>query len=477
MNRIVIVLVAVGIAIGAGGYWLGRQAGPSEAKKDASGREILYYRNPMGEADTSKVPKKDSMGMAYIPVYKDEAEGASPTQGKGKILYYRNPMGAPDTSPVPKKDSMGMDYIPVYEGDQPDTAGTVKVSPDKIQKLGVQSAPVALRTFTRTVRAVGTVQADERKLFTVNTKFDGWITKLHANATGQFVRRGEPLMEVYAPDLVAAEEEYLVAVKSLRAMAASSDANRATAQELTQAALRRLRNWDISDDQIKQLEASGTVTRTLTLRSPATGTVMEKMAVDGARFMAGEALYRIADLSSVWVLADVFEQDLGALHANQTAKIVVNAYPGETFSGTVEFIYPTVSKDTRTGKVRVVIPNPDGRLKTDMYANVLIDAATSSEPVLTIPESAVIDGGTRQSVLIDRGDGKFEPREVKLGGHGDGIYEVREGLRPGDKVVTSANFLIDAESNLQAALKAFTSGGSAAPSPPQPSQSNEGRKQ
>jgi Cu(I)/Ag(I) efflux system membrane fusion protein len=471
-------LLATAIAIGAGGYWLGRwnfgtaaqtaarsaaEPTPMSATETGPDRKILFYRDPMGKPDISPVPKKDSMGMDYLPVYEGDETGApAPSaaaepapKGKGRILYYRNAMGLPDTSPTPKKDSMGMDYVPVYEGDEAGDDGMVKISPAKVQKLGVQSTTVELRALTRTIRTVGTVQADERRLFIVNTKFEGWIEKLHVNSTGEAVRRGDPLMEVYAPELVVAEEEYLLALRSLQSMKAASDETRAAAQQLAEAALRRLKNWDISDDQLNRLKTTGDVTRTLTLRAPANGVVLEKAAIEGMRFMPGEPLYRIADLSSVWVVADVFEQDLGALRVGQQAKIGINAYAGTAFTGKVDFIYPTVSNDTRTGKVRIVIANPDGRLKTGMYANVSLDAALGDRPVPAVPESAVIDSGTRQSVLVDRGEGRFEPREVKLGAHADGYYEIREGLAPDERVVTSANFLIDAESNLRAAFKAF----------------------
>jgi membrane fusion protein, copper/silver efflux system len=440
---------ALGLAIGA-------------AAAQSQQGKILYYRDPMGKPEYSAEPKKDSMGMDYIPVHDGEEDSvpAPPpavpaAAAKGKLLYYRNPMGLPDTSPVPKKDSMGMDYIPVYEGEAADETGAVKIGLAKVQKLGVQSAPVERRTLNRTIRAVGTVQADERRLFIVNTKFEGWIEKLYVNATGETVQRGQPLMEIYAPELVVAEREYLLAWRGLQDLAGAGPEIRNSASQLADAALQRLSNWDISADQVKRLQRAGTVTRTLTLRAPVDGTVMEKMAVEGMHFTAGDPLYRIADLSNLWVTADVFEQDIGMLRRGQEARIAVNAYPGTEFGGKVDFIYPTVSQETRTGKVRIVVANADGRLKTGMYTNVIVDTAVGDRPVLAVPDSAVIDSGTRQAVLIERGEGTFEPREVRLGAHADGFYEVRKGLAGGERVVVSANFLIDAESNLRAALKAF----------------------
>ena len=494
MRRVLIaaLLLAVAAGIAVAGYGFGlrtaaktpavaavapAEPGSRASSQAGSERKILYYKDPMGQPDYSPVPKKDSMGMDYIPVYEGEKEGPQPgpsaaalaPASKGKILYYRNPMGLPDTSPVPKKDSMNMDYLPVYEGEEPDGAGAVKINPAKVQELGVQIVPIEERQLTHTIRAVGTVQADERRLFVVNTKFEGWIDKLYVNATGQAVRRGEPLMEVYAPQLVVAEREYVLALQSQRSMANASTNPRGAAGQLAQASLQRLRNWDISDEQLARLQ-HGTVTRTLTLRAPADGIVLEKMAIEGMRFMPGEPLYRIADLSSVWLLADVFEQDLGAVRDGQEVKITVNAYPGQTFTGKVAFIYPTVSPETRTGKMRIVVPNPDIRLKTGMYANVALDVGVADHPVVAVPDSAVIDSGTKQAVLVARGEGTFEPRKVKLGAHADGYYEIREGLAAGERVVVSANFLIDAESNLKAAFKAFAPP-AAAPEPPKTSPS------
>jgi Cu(I)/Ag(I) efflux system membrane fusion protein len=467
-------LSALGVAA-AGGYWLGtRGVEPAvppamAAATPPSERQPLYYKDPMGKPEYSPVPKKDSMGMDYIPVYEEDENQATsappqgqqttepPPAGKGKILYYRNPMGLPDTSPTPKKDSMGMDYIPVYEGE--DDGSTVRVSLDKVQRLGVRTEPAAMRELRRTIRAVGTIQVDERKQAVVTTKFEGFIEKLHVNATGQAVKRGEPLLDFYAPELVAAQQEYLLAWRSLQDMAGASADVRSAAQQIANAALQRLRNWDISDDQVKRLQRSGTFTRTLTLRAPSDGVVLEKGAVEGMRFMPGDALYRIADLSTVWLIADVFEQDLAAVHAGEPAKLTVAAYPGTEFTGKVAFVYPTLTRETRTAKVRIEVPNPDGRLKIAMYGNVELTAPVTAAAVVAVPDSAVLNSGARQAVLVDRGEGRFEPREVKLGAHADGYTEIRSGLRAGESVVVAANFLIDAESNLRAALSAFTADG------------------
>lgn len=469
MKRVVLAVAVVALVLGAlgAGYWLGRKGetmitatAPIAVAAQASvPREPLYYQHPAGEPDFSPTPKKTEDGRDYVPVYEDEespppAAEAKPT-GKGKILYYRNPMGLPDTSPVPKKDWMGMDYIPVYEGEEADD-GSVTVSLAKVQRLGVQTEPVQTRELARTVRAVGTVQLDESRLAVVTTKFEGWIEKLHVNTTGQPVRRGQPLMEVYSPELVVAQQEYLVAWRALQDLAHAGEDVRTSAERLVEGALAKLRNWDISDDQIQRLRREGTVTRRIALRAPANGIVLEKPALEGMRFMPGELLFKTADLSRVWLIAEVFEQDLGAVREGQPARITVNAFPGLEFTGTVEFIYPTLARDTRTARVRIVVPNPDGRLRADMYASVALEAKTGTGPALAVPESAVINSGTRQVVLVERGEGRYEPRAVKIGAAADGYYEVREGLKPDERVVVSANFLIDAESNLRAALRSFT---------------------
>ncbi len=389
-----------------------------------------------------------------------KSEGA----GKGRILYYRNPMGLADTSPAPKKDSMGMDYIPVYEGEEPQ-GPEVKISLDKVQKLGVRTEAAALRNLSRTVRAVGTMEVDERALRTVAPRFEGWIERLHVNATGQLVQRGQPLMEVYSPDLIAAQQEYLVATRGVAALKDASPEIQASMRSLVEGSLQRLSNWGIGEQELAHLRSEGKPRNTITLRAPASGVVLEKPAVQGMRFMPGEMLFRIADLSSLWLLADVFEQDLGLVRPGQAAKVRVNAYPDKVFEGKVAFVYPTVTAETRTAKIRIEMPNPGQLLKPAMYASVELSTGQQRAPRLSVPDSAVLDSGTRQIVLVRRGEGLFEPREVKLGMRGDGYVEVIEGIKQGEDVVVSANFLIDAESNLRAAVGGFGHGAKPAAAP------------
>lgn len=395
-------------------------------------------------------PSAVNSSLALSP--QEETKG----EPKRKILYYRNPMGHPDTSPVPKKDSMGMDYLPVYEGEEPSDASGVKISTEKIQKLGVKTEVAALRKLTRTVRAVATVQPDERRLHKVAPRFEGWIQRLYVNTTGQAVKKGDALMDVYSPELITAQHEYVVARKGMRAVAEGSPEVEAAMERLGESALQRLRNWDISDADLESLWQEGQPKHLVTLRAPVSGVVLEKSVTQGQRFAPGEVLYQIADLSKVWMLVDVFEQDLALVHRGQSATVRMVAYPDKIFNGEVTFIYPTVMPETRTAKVRIELPNNQGLLKPAMYGRVELASFLGKDKVLTVPESAVLDKGAQQLVLVALGEGRFEPRTIKLGMYADDYVEVLEGLTAGEAVVVSANFLIDAESNLKAALGGFS---------------------
>ncbi len=427
MNRLGwIVGAAIVAAAGvASGYWLGTRGAAQAPHAVAQG--------PAPSAE--QAPKKER-----------------------KVLYYRNPMGLPDTSPVPKKDPMGMDYIAVYEGgaaEEKAPAGTVKINLDRVQLLGVRTEAAAPRELRRTVNAVGTIQVNERLLHRVAPRFEGWIEKLHVNTTGQPVVRGQPLLTVYSPELVTAQEEYLIALRGIRELKDSGPEVQAVMQRLADAVLRRLRNWEISEQELQALQQEGKPRRVLAYRSPVNGVVLQKPSVQGMRFMPGDVLYEIADLSSVWMLADVFEQELRLVRAGQEAKLRIVAYPDKVFAGKIVFIYPTIDQETRTARVRIEMPNPGGLLKPAMFGNIEIAGGEPRSNALSIPNSAVLDSGARQTVLVRRGEGLFEPRAVKLGMRADGYVEVNEGLRAGEEVVVRANFLIDAESNLKAALDTF----------------------
>ena len=290
------------------------------------------------------------------------ASTVPPANGKKerKILFYRNPMGLPDTSPTPKKDPMGMDYIAVFDGEEESeaaSAGQIQISTEKVQKLGVRLEAASMRTLDKVVRAVGRIEPDERLTYAIAPKFEGYIERLHVNATGQAVGKGQPLFEVYSPELVSAQREYAIAAQGVEALKGASEETQKGMRELAESSLMRLRNWDISNEQVKALSQSGAARRTLTFRSPVAGIVTEKKAVQGMRFMPGEALYQVTNLSSVWVIADVFEQDIVLVRPGAMATVRINAYPDKVFTGPVTYVYPTLTAETRTVPVRVELTN------------------------------------------------------------------------------------------------------------------------
>ncbi|MDD5035093.1 MAG: efflux RND transporter periplasmic adaptor subunit [Methylococcaceae bacterium] len=456
MNKLAALILALILTLGLGLFAGYRLAGWQTHLSSAPERKPLYYRHPMNPKVTSATPAKDEMGMDYLPVY---AEDATPTAApeKGRILYYRHPMGAADTSMTPKKDEMGMDYIPVYESEIGHTR-QLSISAEKIQKLGVRSEPVGKRSLIRTLRTLGTIQVDERRLHAVTTKFEGWVQRLHVNATGQAVKRGEPLLDIDSPDLLTAQQEYLIARRGMAALSESSAQARSTAQQLAENALQRLRYWDIGPAQLQALQSREAPLEALTLNAPVSGVVLEKPAQEGMRFTPGEVLFRIADLSRVWLLAEVFEQDVGWIRIGQGASISIDAYPDRYFEGRVDFIQPVLASETRTVRIRLELANAGGLLKPGMYGTAELKADAGGEAAVAVPESAVIDSGTRQIVLVQKGEGVFEPRRVKLGRLADSYFEILEGVEAGETVVTGANFLIDAESNLKSALDSPSAG-------------------
>jgi Cu(I)/Ag(I) efflux system membrane fusion protein len=403
---------------------------------------VIYYRDPDGRPFYSAEPKRTADGRDFVPVrasedvsFEDAPQPQAQNAGQKRILYYRNPMGLPDTSPVPKKDSMGMDYLPVYEGE--DDGAVIKLSPGRLQRTGVRSEGVARRIVVRPVRVPGTVQLDERRIAVVATRSDSFIDSVENVTTGDRVRKGQPLLRLYSPDIVAAAAQLI------------SNAG-------YEGSRRRLQNLNVPQEVIEEIERTRKVPLSITWRAPRDGLVLERNAVEGMKAQAGAVLFRIADVSSMWVLANVPEHDLGHIKMGQAVTIHVRSLPGRSFTGKVDLIYPQVNTETRTTRVRIELKNPEGALLPDMYADVEIATGSHNE-VLAVPDSAIIDTGTRQVVILDRGDGRFEPKEVKVGARGNGFIEVREGLEDGDRVVVTANFLIDAESNLKAALRALSS--------------------
>ena len=389
-------------------------------------------------------------------VTSSDAPSALPTTNHGatpgadaprEILYYRNPMGLADTSPVPKKDSMGMDYIPVYADDAPDATGAVKVSPARLQALGVRTAFVDQAPLALPLRAVGQVQVNERLIREIAPRFSGWIETLRINVPGDVIQRGDTLFTVYSPELLAAHQDYQLA-KTLQAEAVDTE-SRQLASTLLDAAATRLRNWQVRPDIPPQ--QAGRVP----FSAPVDGVLLSVDAVQGKPFAAGASLYRIADLSSVWVVADVFARDVGRLQPGQAVRITVDALPGQAFEARVDAFYPELNPATRTLRARFQVDNPKQHLRPGMLAHVEVDTGTGT-PVLQIPRSALIEYDEQRWVLQVKGEGRYSPVKVSVGARGTDAVEITEGLQRGDEVVVAANFLIDAESQLKSALQGFT---------------------
>ena len=331
------------------------------------------------------------------------------------------------------------------EGEVP----TVEIPTEKQRLIGVKTASVATVPLHKDIRLTGRIEYDEQKLTTINTKVDGWIERLYVDYTGRYVQKGEPLVEMYSPELLAAQQEliHLRAWDAPRTDDALDAMVASDTRDLRDAARRRLKLWDITEAQIRRIEATGTPLRTMTILSPITGYVMQKYALKGMRVMAGERLIDIADLGVVWITADVSEPDIELVRRGQSAQITLDSFPGKVFNARIAYVYPVLNAETRSARIRFSLPNPTGMFKPQMYANVEI--AIDLGLRLAVPEDAVLDTGERQIVYVDRGDGSFEPREVLCGIRGDGYREVLKGLREGELVATSAVFLIDSEAQLK----------------------------
>jgi Cu(I)/Ag(I) efflux system membrane fusion protein len=343
------------------------------------------------------------------------------------------------------------------EAEAPQAAGgqeapTVEVPPEKQQLIGVKTSEVSIRPLQKVIRTVGRIEYDERRLATVNTKFEGWIEKLYIDFSGRYVKKGDPLADVYSPELIATQQEFINVIRWARQGRDVKNEHigrmlTRDADAVVDAARQRLRLWDITDAQIKKIEESEKPIRTLTLYSPVSGYVVQKMALQGMRVMPGEKLFDIADLSTVWITSDIYEYELPLIKVGEAARLSLSYFPGKEFSSKIDYVYPTLAGDTRTAKARFTIPNPGTQLKPQMFTNVEIKIGLGRK--LSIPDDAVIDTGTRQIVYVDKGEGNFEPREVMLGLRAEGYREVLMGLKAGEKVATSANFLIDSEAQLK----------------------------
>jgi len=463
VSQLLLVLVALAVG-GAGAYfWMTRGMGPTPpgTSKAAPPEEKKQYTCSMHPFIVTDQPGSCPIcGMTLVPV-KSASASTGPDGGGGKkekkILYWVAPMDPNYRSDKPGKSPMGMDLVPVYE-DEGGGEGTIRVDPNTIQSIGVRTAEVRAGELKKTIRTVGRVTYDERRINTVNSKVNGWIEKLYVGTTGEEVRTGAPLIDIYSPDLVSAQQEYLIAHKHYQEVKNSPypDVVRGAAAMLA-SAKKRLAFWDITEAQVEEVERSGNVRKTLTLYSPFRGVVVSKAAFDGGKVMAGMELFRIADLSRVWVQGDVYEYELPWVKAGVPATVTLDYLPGKRYRGTVSYVYPYLEGKTRTATVRVELENPGGVLKPDMYAHIELEPRVGGKTVLVSSE-AVIRSGIRNVVFVARGEGRFEPRDVTLGLEGEeGTVQVLKGLAAGERVVVSSQFLLDSESSLKEALKKFQS--------------------
>ncbi len=412
---------------------------------------ILFFLSCKGEKEEAKVSSSMQMEHQHGTTYKEKKDE--------KKTIYHCPMHPSYTSDKPGECPIcGMTLVPVEEEhkhtEEGMAEGAVKISTEKQQLIGVKLGKVEYRNLRKEIRTVARVTYDERRLTYINTKFSGWIEDLYVDYTGKLIKKGEPLFSIYSPEIVSAQEEYLLALKAKNLFQgkAYSELPQGT-DTLLDSSKRRLLYWDIKEEQIKELEKTGKPLKTLIFYSPITGFVIEKNILKGKYVTPGENLYKIADISNIWVIADIYEYNLPFISIGQETSFELSYLPGEKFSGKITYIYPYLENETRTVKVRIELPNRDFKLKPDMFGNIIINVDIGKR--LTIPEDAVIDTGERKIVFIDRGDGLFEPKEVKLGLKTGDYYEVLDGLNEGEKVVTSANFLIDSESKLKSAIKKF----------------------
>ncbi len=381
----------------------------------------------------------------------DHARGAD---RENAVLFYRNPMDPTITSPVPAKDSMGMDYVPVYADDATSPGGAVvEIDPAMVQNMNVRTETAIRRDLTRPIRTVGYLEYDQQRMVTVTTKYSGWVEKVYVNYVGEQVRRGQPLFEIYSPELVQTEQELLSALEFAREMEDAPEDARQRALSMVESARIRLGYWDIAPQQIAQLEETGQVFRTLKVTASAGGLVMKRIAgLEGMAVSPGVELFHIADLSSLWLSVALFEDQLAAVREGTKAEVHLPYFPGETFRGRVRFLEPDLSEKTRTMRAKIELPNPDGRLRKGMYATVDLQPV-EVRGALAIPLQAVLRTGLRNVVVVALGNGRFAPRDVVLGHEAEGFAEVLDGLEDGAEVVTSAQFLLDSESTLREAIQ------------------------
>ena len=454
-----VLLVIAGILLGAGTMWLvtrntGHAAGPASV---VAAKPL--YQCPMHPAITSDHPGDCPIcGMKLVEVKGQARSAPAAASGERQVLFYRSPMNPKQTSPTPRKDEMGMDYLPVYSDEAQGGAApveglaTVTIDPERQQLIGLRTVPVVRGAVAGSWRTVGRVQVDPTRVRKTNVKVEGYVERLFVDFVGRPVRRGQPLFSLYSPSLVSAENEYVLAMQTRDALkqAGAPDQN---GTALVEAARRKLELWDVPAGEILRLEQTRKASAALTFLSPVSGVVTAKNIVQGARVNAGDTPYEITDLAEVWVMADAYEGDLAQVRVGMPAALSLKSYPGRSFRGKVVFIDPLLDPATRTAKVHMHFANPGAVLKPEMYGDVVLEGRDRQG--LRIPADAVVRSGTRDVVFIAIGEGKFTPREVQLGTQNGSEIEVRSGIEAGERVVTRANFLVDSESQLRASLAAM----------------------
>jgi Cu(I)/Ag(I) efflux system membrane fusion protein/cobalt-zinc-cadmium efflux system membrane fusion protein len=408
-------------------------------------REIIYWKAPMDPTEIYDEPGKSKMGMDLVPVYADEVSDGKDTAGR-RIIYWKAPMDPTEIYDEPGKSKMGMDLVPVYE-DEVQGGVDIKIDPVVQQNMGLRVRPVEQGRLNHTIRTYGHVTFDETRTGIVSPKTDGWIETLYADYTGFAVEKGDPLFTIYSPALVASQEEYLSAYNNFQAQKTSMSKDMLTSVK------KRLAYYDIAEPDIAFLEQTGQIRKALTLRSPFKGVVTHKNVIQGAYVKAGDSLFTIADLSTVWVEAHIYEYEQTLVHEGQTVEMTLSYYPDKVYTGQIAYIFPFLQPRTRDVVIRIAFDNADGDLKPDMFANIEINTSQDAAGLI-IPSEAVIHSGEKQLVFVTEGDGRFTPRQITTGVHlAEGRVQVLTGLAEGESVVVSGQFLLDSESRLKEAIQ------------------------